>query len=286
MEFSGERVVLDYAGISAELRARVTERGASEAGLRAEVERVIARHLARYHFAAALLAARSGRLTILDVACGSGYGAYLLAGRGAASERRVVGVDLDAEAIGYATANFTGPGLQVEFCQGDCRALPWTAPTFDAIVSFETLEHLEQHDGARFVARLAALLRPGGFVVLSTPAPHPRRANPFHLHEYEQAELAALLGAHFAHCRLFEQGVVVGSAILPLDASPREERAGARSRLDREAPLSPPPLVVAPAGGVAPFPAMRNFVAVCAHDVLPDQIATAIYCFDPALTGP
>lgn len=286
MEFSGERVVLDYAGISAELRTRVAARGASEAGLRAEVERVIARHLARYHFAVALLAARSGPLTILDVACGSGYGAYLLADRGAGPERRVIGVDLDAEAIDYAAANFTGPGLQVEFRQGDCRVLPWTTPTFDAIVSFETLEHLEQHDGARFVARLAALLRPGGVVVLSTPAPHPRRANPFHLHEYEQAELTALLEAHFAYCRLFEQGVVVGSAILPLGAAPQQERTGARSRLDHEAPLSPLPLVVAPAGGVAPFPAMRNYVAVCAHDALPDEIAAAIYCFDAAFTGP
>ena len=46
-------------------------------------------------------------------------------------------------------------------------ALPFADASFDGIVSIETIEHLE--NPWSFVRELARLLRPGGFLVLSTP---------------------------------------------------------------------------------------------------------------------
>src|SRR5215467_1277008 len=63
-------------------------------------------HLARYAFAARL--ARGKR--VLDAGCGAGYGSAELA-RAALS---VVGIDISAEAVAYAGANYQLPNLTFE----------------------------------------------------------------------------------------------------------------------------------------------------------------------------
>ena len=282
MEFTGERVVLDYDGISDAVLARAAARGASEAELRSAMQRLIANHLARYYFAEGLVAGRDGPLAILDAACGSGYGSYILMGRDPAVTRSVVGVDIDAATIAYAAAQFTCPGL--EYRQADCRDLPWSAATFDLIVSFETLEHLDRADGARFVERLAALLRPGGIVVLSTPVPvtdhSVRPNNPFHSHEYTNIELEALLAPHFAHRVLYEQGFTAGCAILPVTSAGTDQTpASPRDRLNRQTPMTPAPLFFAPDPDVPPPPGSRFHLAICSASPLPATITPVVFSF-------
>lgn len=286
-----ERVVLDYQGISEEMRANAARRGQSEANLQLGLDRIIMQHQQRYFFAERLLAQRNGPLTILDAACGTGYGTYILAGRGQQTERTAIGVDIDSDAIAHAGAHFAAPDGATTFLQADCLALPWSAPTFDLIASFETLEYFTQADGARFVASLARLLKPDGLLVISSPPPPPQLdaapATPFHLHEYTLDEFAAVLGAHFAHVRLFEQGYIAGYAILPAalsEASP--PAATARETLQQRTPLRPRPIFFPPPGGVAPPPALRNHIAVCGHDLLPALIEPSIFCFDPQAPAP
>lgn len=86
-------------------------------------------HVQRYRFAASKIKPKS---FILDVACGCGYGSKLLHDLGFS----VYGVDIDQEAIEYAKTHHNGP----HFIQG--MAEDAYGP-FDAVVSFETLEHLE-----------------------------------------------------------------------------------------------------------------------------------------------
>src|SRR4051794_7033411 len=164
-------------------------------------------HLHRY-----LLALRwcSGR-RVVDVACGEGYGSSLL-GTVAAE---VVGVDASAEAVEHAAGAYgSGTG---RFHAPDAASMPVEDGWADVVVSFETLEHLEDHEA--FLAEIDRVLRPGGLLVLSTPdrstylAEEGSEPNPFHLHELDRAELAALLGRHFARCVIGGQRADRGSAI-------------------------------------------------------------------------
>src|SRR5687767_14928496 len=94
-------------------------------------------HVARYLFALQLV----GTGTVLDIACGTGYGLALLKEKG----NYVVGVDVDPEAAIQARAEC---GDSACVLLGDGLCLPFADSSFDTVTSFETLEHL--HERGRF----------------------------------------------------------------------------------------------------------------------------------------
>ena len=166
-------------------------------------------HWHRYHFAAKLVAARA----VLDVACGTGYGSALLARQA----RHVVGVDISAETIEYARALYA-PATNLEFRQAACAALPFPDATFDAVVSFETIEHIQEQ--AQFLDEVRRVLRPDGLFVLSSPNKleySDRRGftNPYHLGELYRDALASLLAPRFPHTTWFGQRMSFFSVIWP-----------------------------------------------------------------------
>jgi 2-polyprenyl-3-methyl-5-hydroxy-6-metoxy-1,4-benzoquinol methylase len=118
-------------------------------------------HFLRYEWAAELLRAL-GATKVLDFACGSGYGSRMLVGGGAS----VVGADANPRAVAFADSHH-GKG-DVKFLQlRDGQLLSSFGPaSFDAIVSFETVEHLE---GQTWVDTFYRLLKGGGMLLLSTP---------------------------------------------------------------------------------------------------------------------
>ena len=122
-----------------------------------------ANHASRYNFAIKCLEGRHPA-RILDAACGVGYGAGELAKRLCCP---VVGVDRNEHALGIARRAFVHP--QVEFVQDECETLVEARRhgPFDAVVSLETLEHLERP--AAFLAAVKALLQPGGLLIVSVP---------------------------------------------------------------------------------------------------------------------
>ena len=136
---------------------------------------------------------------MLDVASGEGYGSALLA----QVARRVIGVEYSGPTVRAAAGNFPRPNLQ--FLQGDARALPLADGCVDAVVSFETIEHFDRQDD--FLREVRRVLRPDGSFIVSTPdrdiySPAGTAANPFHVHELSRAEFTALLqAASFATCR-------------------------------------------------------------------------------------
>jgi 2-polyprenyl-3-methyl-5-hydroxy-6-metoxy-1,4-benzoquinol methylase len=138
---------------------------------------------------------------VVDMACGEGYGASVLA-EGAAD---VVGVDANPEAHDHARLRYERPGLRFaralveEFDEG----APW-----DAIVFLQTVEHLADPDSV--LERFAELLAPNGTAYVSTPnrltlAPPgaERSGNPWHVREYAVEEFAQLLESHFSTVQLF-----------------------------------------------------------------------------------
>ena len=165
-------------------------------------------HWHRYAFARPLTAGRR----VVDVACGEGYGSALLA----RDAQDVVGVDLDPATVAHAAAAYRAPNLR--FAVGSATALPLRDAAVDAVVSFETIEHLPREAQAAMIAEFARVLSPRGFLVISSPnRPQYSEArdyrNPFHLHELDRDELTALLAPAFPALRWFRQRRYLGSAL-------------------------------------------------------------------------
>ncbi len=117
---------------------------------------VTVKHIERYRLAGDLIPAGS---TVLDAACGSGYGSSLL------TRCEYIGLDLEHTVLEYARRHYSGTfhSLPIQ------RAAE--LGQFDAIISFETLEHLESP--AQGLSALLAALKPGGMLLVSFPLNHP-----------------------------------------------------------------------------------------------------------------
>ena len=155
---------------------------------------IAAEHLARYWLAARL----AGGMEVLDAGCGVGYGAELIARAGAS---RVLGIDLAPEAIAAASER---AGEVAEFQVGDVEQPPFEEGSFDLVVCFEVLEHLE--DPELTITALKSVLREGGLLIASSPnrGVYPP-GNPHHLHEFTLEELRDSLGARFANVLMMRQ---------------------------------------------------------------------------------
>lgn len=165
-----------------------------------------AEHRGRYWWAAQVAAGKD----VLDAACGSGYGIAMLAEGGA---RTVVGVDIDRQAVVEAGRNCGNPEAVQE---ADVRELPFDEDSFDLLVSWETIEHVE--DGDRVIAEFRRVLRPDGILLVSSPNPavYPP-GNEHHVHEYPPDELASLVGRHFSEVERHLQHAWLASAIEPAE---------------------------------------------------------------------
>src|SRR5690606_4395747 len=102
---------------------------------------------------------------VLDVACGSGRHVIELARRG----YRVTGIDVSAEAIGYARAEAAAAGLDADLRIGDMAALGDLAGVARADVAIcmgNAFGYLEHEVSVRFLAALAGIVVPGGTLIL------------------------------------------------------------------------------------------------------------------------
>jgi len=160
-------------------------------------EALFREHEERYAFAGRYVCGKD----VLDVACGTGVGTSFLRQAGA---RHVWGLDLDPGAIAFAKAKYG----DCEFAQGNATDLFLPDSSVDVVVSFETLEHLEEGDQRKFLRECRRVLRPGGTLICSTPNTTLYRwygKNPFHRREYTTHEFASLLAAYFVGLALFYQ---------------------------------------------------------------------------------
>jgi SAM-dependent methyltransferase len=146
-------------------------------------------HWERYEFAGQLASDKS----ILDVACGAGYGTALLA---RLSEKGATGLDKDPEAISWAQKYY---GSWARYLLIQQPPWPLQDNSFDLVVSLETIEHIA--DPKPFLSELRRVLKTGERLVLSSPRNetdtrfHP--GNPFHLREYTWDELGELVSGYF-----------------------------------------------------------------------------------------
>jgi SAM-dependent methyltransferase len=142
----------------------------------------------RHDLVARMLRDLPGLNDVLEI--GPGEGAF---GTRLARQYAYVGVEPDPRSASIARRRLArlGSGILV---QGDLSALPPEA-YFDLLCAFEVIEHIE--DDAAALAEWRDRLRPGGWVLLSTPA-HPDRFAAGdrlagHYRRYARRELASLL---------------------------------------------------------------------------------------------
>jgi SAM-dependent methyltransferase len=143
-------------------------------------------HLERYEFARQNLVPG----TLLDLACGVGYGTSLLA-----EDPRItsaVGVDISGAAVEYATRRYGSERVSY-LCSAALEFLP--GGRFDNIVSLETIEHVD--DPKALFAHLVSLLAPGGRLIASVPVTPSVDANPHHKSNFSIKSFAGM-GSRFS----------------------------------------------------------------------------------------
>ena len=149
------------------------------------------RHLACYEWAVQATNHTNTHGPILDAGSGEGYGAATLAEK---LGRPVVAVELDAPTAFHACAQY--PVLAQ--IRANLVALPFSSGAFAAAVSLQVVEHI--WDSVTYLRELARCT--SGPLAISTPnrpvhSPGLERgerpANPFHVREFDAAELFELL---------------------------------------------------------------------------------------------
>ena len=126
------------------------------------------------------------------------------------------GIDLSAESVAHASARYVRPNLK--FGVSSIASLPFADATFDAVVSFETIEHVDATTQETFLREIRRVLKPDGFLVISTPDKHSyselRRAeNHFHVHEFYPEEFRTFLLREFPAIDFYHQRYVLSSLV-------------------------------------------------------------------------
>jgi 2-polyprenyl-3-methyl-5-hydroxy-6-metoxy-1,4-benzoquinol methylase len=155
--------------------------------------------LSRYKFAAKLLPIDS-TVRVLELGCGEGLGTMMLAERG----HTVLGVDFDADAVAHAQETLTRPN--VSFQQSDF--LGQRFGVFDAVVSLDVIEHIEEPRDRVYVETIISNLSEDGFCVIGTPNDTATKyASKYsqigHVNMFTAEKLYALLKPSFRNVFLF-----------------------------------------------------------------------------------
>lgn len=167
-------------------------------------------HVARYAFASRFAEGKR----VLDAGCGTGYGSAELA----QTALQVTGFDIAPDAVEYARVTYPLPNLL--FIVSACAATPFPPNSFELVVAFEVIEHLQ--DYRAFLKECARVVTPQGLLIVSSPNKSyyaESRAktgpNPFHEHEFEAEEFVGELSSVFSNVRLLLENRVESFAFHP-----------------------------------------------------------------------
>lgn len=145
-------------------------------------------HLARY----ANILNHIKDKTVLDLACGEGYGSALLMQYGA---KKVVGVDISVETIEKAKQIFSSTG--VEYIAGDAQSVAKLLGenVFDVVVSIETIEHVQ--DPEALLKTMKKVAKEDAIFYITCPNdywyfPTENESNPFHIRKYTFEDFSTL----------------------------------------------------------------------------------------------
>jgi len=156
------------------------------------------KHVSRYLFASQY----TKDATVLDAGCGCGYGTYTMALAGAG---HVVGIDNSVPAISFSRRHYSLRNTM--FATADCLNMPFRDESFERVVSFEVLEHVE--DYSRYLEECHRVLKCQGLLVISTPNKgiFEGKENPYHVKEFHLDEFEASLKQYFEVIDILGQSI-------------------------------------------------------------------------------
>lgn len=163
-------------------------------------------HIARYQFS--LPYAAKG--TILDIACGSGFGTHFIAKRAKHHIEQIIGIDIDLPSIQYAKGKYYHPKANYQQHDAVDPLLPQKLGQFDLILSFETIEHIKNEK--QFLKNIYEMLKPGGQLILSTPFGKGRGipcGSPYHVHQMTKKEFCSLFDQYVHKEFYYQNGVLI-----------------------------------------------------------------------------
>lgn len=140
-------------------------------------------HLERYIFAGEHLLPG----IIADIACGTGYGSFLLATQYNNKVEKIYAVDHDTFSIDYAEKNYPHPSIS--YLRNDATTFE-PQELLSSIVSLETIEHLE--NPGVFIRMISRHLVSKGRFIVSAPITPSMDANPYHLQDFSTRSLTKL----------------------------------------------------------------------------------------------
>jgi len=150
---------------------------------------------------------------VLDVGCGDGKA--IITHRDLTGE--LIGLDMDPESLRKARTR----GLPVVL--GDATRLPFKSHCFDAVTSFQLIEHIDEEGGLALLNEIHRVLKDSGYAIIVTPnrnrhnmlvyrfltrAKKRYPLNPDHVFEYMKADLETLFTkANFRHYQVKSIGL-------------------------------------------------------------------------------
>ena len=188
MQYTGERHITDQLGLGLSL---------------SHID-----HMVRYALTSNFVKGKN----VLDITCGSGYGCQFMALQGA---EKVVGVDIDVNSIEYARKYYQHPN--VSYIQSDAHNVSELEDaSFDIIISFETIEHLQFPKD--FLLELRRLLKSDGQLIISCPNDY--RSSPwisqYHIHKFRFTEFRDIILNIFGEASfLLQYNTITSSLIRP-----------------------------------------------------------------------
>jgi ubiquinone/menaquinone biosynthesis C-methylase UbiE len=118
--------------------------------------------VARRHLITSLLEthyARTGKLQILDIGCGTGAMLDELKPFG-----EVIGADFSPEALQFCVTR----GAPADLARADVRRLPFADASFDVVTAMDIIEHIDDDKAAS--SEIFRVLKPGGRLLVTVPA--------------------------------------------------------------------------------------------------------------------
>lgn len=157
-------------------------------------------HIHRYEEAAKII--KGHNASILDIACGTGFGSFYLASLG----HQVIGGDLSEDTILDCAKKYKN--IHLTFQQMNGTRLPFQNEMFNAVISFETIEHTV--DFQLMLSEFKRVVKRNGIIILSTPnilinSPSGIIVNKYHTQEWTYEEFLELLNSNFSEINIFGQ---------------------------------------------------------------------------------
>ena len=164
-------------------------------------EEIEAEHFHRYNALEMLVKGKK----VLDAACGEGYGSKILS----QFCDSIVGIDIDELTINNAKNKYKDK-KNMSFINSSIEKLPFSDNTFDVVVSFETIEHVNEIIQDKFLKEVSRVLKDGGIFIISTPnkkiySDIEEGSNHYHVKEFYKDEFIEFLNNEFKYKKVYGQ---------------------------------------------------------------------------------